>query len=162
MSSYEPSPLVEFIPYLLRRLTTELNTVIVRDLKPYNINLPRWRTIAVLHFCGGVTVGDLARLTSLTQPGTSQIIDKLVTENIVMRRPKEDDNRIMLISLTSRGNELFNDIFPVILCHQDHLTSDFTPAETELLISMCKRMLINMNILPSVKNNNSLYPDILH
>ncbi|PCJ44421.1 MAG: hypothetical protein COA81_02145 [Alphaproteobacteria bacterium] len=144
MSSHRETPLLEFIPYLFRRLTTELNGEIVRDLKPYNINLPRWRIIAVLHFCGGVNIGELASLTSLTQPGTSQIIDKLVTEKLVRRRSKKEDNRIMHIALTAAGERLFQDIFPIILQHQDHLTSDFTPEEKALFISLCQRMLVNI------------------
>ncbi len=148
MTSHKESPLIEIIPYLFRRLTTELNAVIVKDLKPYDINLPRWRTIAVLHYSGGVNIGELARLSSLTQPGTSQIIDKLVAENIAIRTPRKEDNRIMKISLTKRGEQLFNDIFPIILQHQNHLTSDFTSEETELFISMCKRMLINIKKQP--------------
>ena len=143
MTENQDTPLLDFIPYLLRRMTTELNTAIVKDLKPYHINLPRWRIIAVLHFCGGVNIGELSQLTSLTQPGTSQVVDKLVAEKIVLRKPRKDDNRIMQLSLTAKGEKLFDDISPIILRHQAHLTSDFSEAEIKTFISMCRRMLVN-------------------
>lgn len=154
MPSTLDSPLLDIIPYLFRRLSTELNTVIVKDLKPYKINLPRWRIIAVLHFCGGVNIGELARLTSLTQPGTSQIIDKLVAEEVVERRIRKDDNRIMQISLSVKGEQLFNNIFPIIQHHQNNLTSDFTPTEKNLFISLCRRMVANSEKIKPISGNS--------
>ncbi len=139
------TPLLDFLPYLFRRLTTEVNAAIVKDLKPYGINLPRWRIIVVLHFSGGANIGELANLTGLTQPGTSQVIDKLVSEGIVLRQPRTEDNRIMWISLTKKGMALFRDIFPLLVAHEDRLTSGFSAREKQDMIRLCQRMLANVN-----------------
>lgn len=144
MSSPE-TPLEDFLPYLLRRLTTSINTNMVRDLKPYDINVPKWRVIAVLHFCGGCSVGELAKRTALTQPGTSQVIDKLVGEAIVERKPLEEDSRVMQLNLTTRGQALFDKIYPIVIRHQDHLTKGFSDQEKEIIIKLCQKMLINLS-----------------
>ena len=143
MSSPE-TPLEDFLPYILRRLTTLLNSNMIQDLKPYDINVSKWRVIAILHFCGECSVGELAQKTALTQPGTSQIIDKLVRDKIVERKALKDDNRIMQLSLTIKGQALFDNIYPIIIQHQDHLTRNFTEKEKETLINLCQKMLSNI------------------
>lgn len=144
MASSE-TPLEDFLPYLLRRLTTSLNTNMVRDLKPFDINVPKWRVIAVLHFCGGCNIGELAKRTALTQPGTSQVIEKLVSEAMVERKPQEEDSRVMQLNLSKRGQALFDKIYPIIIRHQDHLTNGFSGQEKESIIKLCQKMLVNIS-----------------
>lgn len=139
------TPLEDFLPYLLRRLTTLLNADMVKELKLYDINVPRWRVIAVLHYSEGCSVGELAKKTSLTQPGTSQVVDQLVNEKLVERIPKKDDNRIMQLNLTVTGQNLFDEIYPIIIRHQDHLTEGFSIHEKEVFIKLCQRMLMNIS-----------------
>ena len=133
-----------FLPYLLRRLTTMLNTDMQKDLKSFNINIPRWRVVAVLHFSGACSLGELTTRTALTQSGTSQVINQLVKEGIVERKVQADDGRILHLSLTKKGQDLFDHIFPIVLRHQDNLTTGFTDQEKKIFTHLCQRMIVNM------------------
>lgn len=137
-------PLDRFLPHLLRRITTSLNTDMTRDLKNYGINVSRWRVISVLQSCQGCSIGDLAKKTALTQPGTSQVIDQLAAEDIVSRRPQKQDNRITELTLTPKGHSLFNEIYPIVENHHDHLISDFSDEEKKIIIKLSQRMLANI------------------
>lgn len=137
-------PLEEYFPYLLRRLTTLLNKDMVKDLKPFNINIPRWRVIAVLRFSEKCSLGELSERTALTQSGTSQVINQLVQEKLVRRKNQALDGRILHLSLTKKGQDLFEEIFPIMLRHQNYLTTDFSDEEKDVFTHLCQRMIANL------------------
>lgn len=144
MTAEETTPLDDFLPYLFRRLTTLLNTAMIKDLKPFGINVPRWRVIAILHFSGQSSIHQLTRLTALTQPGVSQVVDQLEQEKLVTRKPHPDDNRLQQISLTDTGQDIFESIFPIVMRHQDKLTAGLTEDEKSQAIELCRKMLSNI------------------
>lgn len=144
MTTEETTPLDDFLPYLFRRLTTTLNTAMIRDLKPFGINVPRWRVIAILHFSGQSSIHQLTRLTALTQPGVSQVVDQLEAEKLITRKPDPDDNRLQQVSLTKAGQDIFESIFPIVIRHQDRLTTGLSDDEKKQAIRLCRKMLSNI------------------
>ena len=115
-----------------------------RALKPYGINVPRWRILAVLSTREYCTIAELARLTSLSQPGVSQVVEQLEAESTVSRTVDPSDNRYQKIGLTEKGRDLFDRILPIAMEYQDRLTVGFNQDEKELAITLCRKMLDNI------------------
>jgi DNA-binding MarR family transcriptional regulator len=70
----------------------------------YGLTLAQLRSLVHLHDLGEVTAGDLARVAGV-DPGTmSATLDQLESLDVVTRHRSTTDGRVVLVSLTERGN----------------------------------------------------------
>lgn len=60
---------------------------------------------------GGLPVRQLAALLLASTSGNiSTLLDRMIGEDLVKRQPAESDGRVILVSLTAKGRELFDDM----------------------------------------------------
>mgnify|MGYP001048095940 CR=1 FL=1 len=59
---------------------------------------------------GSMNVTDLAKSLIITKPQMTHLIDQLVGQSIVERRPDERDRRVINLSLTEQGRVLLDDV----------------------------------------------------
>lgn len=65
-----------------------------------------------------ITIGELAERLRLRHHSTVGLINRLVAEKLVMRRPSPEDGRQVLIALTSHGEKILEQLSAV---HRDQL-----------------------------------------
>lgn len=63
----------------------------------------QWRTLAILRDHGAQRIGDLARLSRVTQPGMTRLIATMTEAGLVDRAADPDDSRAVRIRATERG-----------------------------------------------------------
>lgn len=63
----------------------------------------QWRTLAILREHGPQRLGDLARLSRVTQPGMTRLIGTMSELGLVERTGDPDDSRAVRIAATDRG-----------------------------------------------------------
>lgn len=63
----------------------------------------QWRTLAILRDHGPQRIGDLARLSRVTQPGMTRLIGTMSGLGLVERTGDPDDSRAVRIGATDRG-----------------------------------------------------------
>jgi DNA-binding MarR family transcriptional regulator len=90
----------------------------------------------------GVSQRHLQDELGLTSGTVSVRIDRLVEQGLVSRRPDPRDRRNTCITLTQRGRALFERVAPAHLENERHLLSSLTSAETELLATLLRKLLI--------------------
>ncbi|TQV88058.1 bifunctional helix-turn-helix transcriptional regulator/GNAT family N-acetyltransferase [Aliikangiella coralliicola] len=89
---------------------------------------PKWFTLlSLLHQRQKVTVVDAAELLGLTQPAISHFCKELVAKGLVLSLPCEDDSRRRVMSLTTQGVSLVEEIQP--MCHSVELAAKQLCAE---------------------------------
>jgi DNA-binding MarR family transcriptional regulator len=69
----------------------------------------QWRTLALLRDHGPQRVGDLARLSRVTQPGMTRLVAQMSDAGLLERSEDPRDSRVTMVSPTSRGTHALNE-----------------------------------------------------
>ena len=77
------------------RLTTELRTV--------GLSLDAWLVLNMLITEGGRSMGEIAESLVLNLPTATKLIDRMVNDNLVYRKPHHEDRRIIEIFPSDAG-----------------------------------------------------------
>lgn len=88
-----------------------------------------WTVLSVLAADGPHRAGDLARITRISHPGMTRIVQQLVQDEWVMRVADVDDSRAWLLVITERGRhalvawrrelaEAMADVFTGLTAHE--------------------------------------------
>ncbi|WP_456285025.1 MarR family winged helix-turn-helix transcriptional regulator [Microbacterium sp. JZ101] len=67
----------------------------------------QWRTLAILRERGPLRIGELARLSRITQPGVTRLIGGMADAGLVARGPDPDDSRAVRVAATERGEQAY-------------------------------------------------------
>ena len=101
----------------------------------FSLTLPQFDVMAALTGKErGITMTELSRLLIVSNGNVTGIVDRLVADKLVARRPSPDDRRSFLVRLTPKGEAQFE---TVARAHQqwiDKMLSDFDGAEAETII----------------------------
>ena len=94
----------------LRLLTC--STLIEREVRArlardFDITLPRFDVLAQLERAGSLTMGQLSRRMMVTHGNITGLVDRLVNDGLVDRRPVEGNRRANLVTLTQTGRTEF-------------------------------------------------------
>ncbi|MEV4688668.1 MarR family winged helix-turn-helix transcriptional regulator [Microbacterium sp. LWH3-1.2] len=65
----------------------------------------QWRTLTILRDHGALRVGELARLSRVTQPGMTRLIGHMTDHGLVLRTTDAADSRATVVEVTALGLE---------------------------------------------------------
>jgi DNA-binding MarR family transcriptional regulator len=133
-----------FLPYLITRLAYQLNVDLVDKLRREEINLARWRILAVLAMGDGVTIGEIIDRAMMQQSALSRVLMKMEAEHYVKRIPRSDDARYVEVFLTDKGRALFETLDPVVRRRQERLLGGFSREEVEAAFKLVRRLSANL------------------
>jgi DNA-binding MarR family transcriptional regulator len=101
----------------------------------FDVTLPQFDVMAALERKpDGMTMTELSRFLMVSNGNVTGIIDRLVTDKLVVRQAPANDRRAIIVKLTARG---LKDFTAMAKAHQgwvDNLLSEFDAAEAETLI----------------------------
>ena len=75
-------------------------------------SIEQWRVLNLLADGQGHTMTEVAKYALLPAPTATKLIDRLVTDNLVYRRPDPADRRRVLVHAADRGRELHARLAP--------------------------------------------------
>ena len=74
----------------------------------FDVTLPRFDLMAQLDKApSGMTLGELSQRMMVSNGNVTGLVDRLVEQNMIERRPSPTDRRAMLVNLTSDGRKAF-------------------------------------------------------
>ncbi|MBI2970485.1 MAG: MarR family transcriptional regulator [Gammaproteobacteria bacterium] len=77
----------------------------------FHITLPQFDVLAELEYLGRpLTMTELSKRLMVSNGNVTGVVDRLVREGCVDRRPSSGDRRVQLISLTPRGVHTFREV----------------------------------------------------
>ena len=138
--------LEKYVPYLIYRITNQLNKNLRKRLRPSGINIARWRVLSVLKDHGRMKIGQIVNRTIIEQPTVSRIVDQLEREGLALRETCDEDLRFVQVVLSRAGEKAFSEFYPAAIEHQAQALQGFTTMEVRTLISFLER--IQKNIRP--------------
>ena len=102
---------------LLWRTTNRWQAAIREALAPFGLTHVQFVLLATLTWADapdGLTQADVARLAQTDQMMTSQVLRALEEKGLVERRPAASDRRAILVTPTSGGRRLANEVNVVV------------------------------------------------
>ena len=102
----------------------------------FMMTLPQFDVMAALaRTRTGMTMTELSRLLLVSNGNVTGIIDRLAAEALVTRHTTAADRRAVRVTLTRAGADRFAEMAAAHEAWVDELLSDFTKADTEVLIA---------------------------
>ncbi len=115
--------------------------------KEFGLDGEGWRSIAALATYAPISAKQLAAILDLNAVQMTRALTKLQTLGLVSRRTDQRDKRRIVLRLTTRGTDVFQQIIPKALAVESELMSGFSTAEREQLAWFLKRMEKNVAVL---------------
>ena len=90
---------------LIRQLSNRANAVFSVVTDRYGLTPMQARILLLVHQTGCVKVGEVAKDISLSSGNASNICKKMEQQGFLQRTRGEEDERVVLLSLTSKGKD---------------------------------------------------------
>ena len=89
--------------------TTLIESEVRRRLREhFDITLPRFDLLAQLDRApNGMTLGELSQRMMVSNGNITGLVDRLVKQGLIQRRPLPHDRRVQIVSLTPEGRRAF-------------------------------------------------------
>lgn len=113
-------------------------------LNSYTITPPQFIALQWLFEHGDMTIGDLSNKMFLAFSTTTDLVDRMEKNDLVVRIREEQDRRVVRIKLLKEGERIIEE---VIKKRQDYLEAvleDFSEDEVEQFSALLEKMHINM------------------
>jgi MarR family transcriptional regulator, organic hydroperoxide resistance regulator len=133
-----------FFPYRLYRASKKLQLRLQTRLRALHMSSAQWRVISVLKAYGALSIGEIVEATLMEQPTTSRVVSRLEKTGLVARRASTRDSRMALISLTSAGVEVFKQIIPAALRHEELALDGIGRKEIAQVVATLERIEQNI------------------
>ena len=103
----------------------------------FDISTARFDTLAQLHAAGGaMTMGALSSQLMVTSGNVTGLIDGMVADRLVRRRPHATDRRSVIITMTPAGRRLFAKVRSALSRWIDAAMGDMSETELAQLIEL--------------------------
>ena len=99
-----------------------------------------WRALSSLADRDGHPMTQLAQAVLLPGPSVTRLVDRLVEDNLVYRRPDERDRRRILVYATERGLALHRALADRVERDRDALLAGATERDAERLVALLDRL----------------------
>ncbi len=110
--------------------TTLIENGVRRRLRDaFDVTLPRFDLMAQLHKTpAGLTLGELSQRMMVSNGNVTAIVEKLVGQGLLDRKPSPQDRRTQVVSLTADGRSTFSQM---AAAHENWIAATFSDLSRE-------------------------------
>lgn len=141
--------LERFIPYYIRIIATQVaSQTTARILKRSALSLSEWRVLVTVNQYPGFSVNDIAAKLGVDKPSTSRGATKLMRQGLLAKSPADQDQRVLALKLTVKGQNLYRLLAPQMLDFEKQMTAGLSGKDKSRLIEMLRVICANFNVPP--------------
>ena len=111
----------------------------------YDITMEQLAILEILHFQGNMNMTELSNAVWKQNANITRIIDKLETRNLVVRKAITRDRRAYLICITDEGNDLFENVIPIVNKVYKEVVSCITKEEETITRDSIKKIINSLS-----------------
>ena len=131
----------DYLPALLAQASHLISGEFHRIVTAKGFTVSDWRVLASLDGAEPMSIGALARLTTMKQPTLTRVVDRLQARGHVRRIAHESDRRITLIQITPGGDKLVAGLIDMAKEHEHRVLEPFGLARSNELKKTLKQMI---------------------
>ncbi|MGK0268974.1 MAG: DNA-binding MarR family transcriptional regulator [Paraglaciecola sp.] len=133
--------LSQFVPYRMVHLASNISLALSKIYKQeFNISIPEWRVLAQLAEQQKLYSKDIGEITSMDKSKVSRAVKALESKNYLIRQTDKKDNRAAYLSLTVKGNSLYQKIAPKALQWERQLIGVLKASEFKDLMNILGKL----------------------
>ena len=130
-----------FVPYILSVVSNEISQNIANLYQSqFDIDIHQWRVMAILGEETQLSAREVAKRTAMDKVAVSRAVKKLLHVNMVSRAIASDDKRRSILSLSSYGKTIYEQIVPITKDYEMALLDRLEPAEVDQLICLLAKL----------------------
>ena len=95
--------------YLLFQIVRHRDAQFDAEIAPIGLSLAGWRTLAIVRRIGACSMKDLSRYSTIDRTTLTRSVDQLVEDGLIARRVPPTDRRLVVLSLTDVGEQLYDE-----------------------------------------------------
>ncbi|HEY7976907.1 MAG TPA: MarR family winged helix-turn-helix transcriptional regulator [Rhizomicrobium sp.] len=141
-----------FLPYRLSILSNRASDAIARHYSDrFGLSVPEWRVMAVLGQTPGMSARDVAQRTAMDKVQVSRAVASLVDARRVKREGDETDGRVTRLSLTAKGQAIYDEVVPLALHLEEVFLAALTPDERKTLNRLMDKLtdrISHLHVIP--------------
>jgi len=135
-----------FVPYRLSVLTNRVSSAIARHYSErFDLSVPEWRVIAVLGQAPGLSARDVAKRTAMDKVQVSRAVQSLLAAKRLTRTAHANDGRIAHLSLSAKGQAIYNEVVPLALSLERQFLSVLSQSEQKSLDMLLDKLSRHMD-----------------
>jgi len=126
-----------FLPYQLARTASQVSRELASLYsKQFGISIPEWRVIAHLAQSEAVSVREIHLQVDMDKPKVSRAAARLQEAGLVTKTVNSSDKRLIELSLTPKGQKLFEKLAPIALEYEAKLLERLGATNKKLFLSL--------------------------
>lgn len=114
-----------------------------RQVSALNVTRSQWAMIAVVAHQPGATQRMIADALEMSEASAGRLVDRLCTEGLLERRPRDDDRRARAVYLTDAAKPLLEKLSIIADQNEDRLFRNFSESELETLRTLLDKVYNN-------------------
>ena len=128
-----------FLPYRLNRIAAAVSQDFRSVYGPHHdLTIPEWRVLATLGQSEKISAKEIGRHSSMHKTKVSRAVRALEERRWLTRRESEEDRREEILSLTTQGRKVYNDIVPKALAFEKQILDRVGPDAAHLLSALSR------------------------
>jgi DNA-binding MarR family transcriptional regulator len=145
MSSTKPVPsLYEKPGHLIRRLHQISTALFLQETKGYDVTAPQYAALLAIRLYPGIDQTALVNIVALDRSTTADVLARLASKRLIKRTKGALDRRIKVLHITATGEELLNEIEPLVEKVQKRILSRLSKAEQRQFMAIMPK-LVDLN-----------------
>ncbi|WP_291570359.1 MarR family winged helix-turn-helix transcriptional regulator [Clostridium sp. UBA4548] len=124
----------------LSRTTNNVHKREYKTIKEGGLTVSQFSVLEVLYHKGDLKVAEIIDKTLSTGGNMTVVIENLVKDGLVTRYKDPEDKRINFISITKKGKDIIDEIFPKHIENINEIFSSLTIEEKQSLIGLLKKL----------------------
>jgi MarR family 2-MHQ and catechol resistance regulon transcriptional repressor len=124
----------------LIRSAEALHTIISRGLAPDGLSASQFSAMKVLRIHGKLAQRDIAKYILKSGGNITVLVDNLEKEGLVVRDRSTIDRRITYVSLTHKGEQIFDELYPSHLARIREAMSPLSEDECSILVDLLQKV----------------------
>ncbi|MEC4593235.1 MULTISPECIES: MarR family winged helix-turn-helix transcriptional regulator [Nitrospirillum] len=130
-----------FLPYRLNILSKKVSLALAtRYQERFGLSIPEWRVFATLGQEQPLSSNDIVERTAMDKAKVSRAVNRLVAAGLLDRQAHPRDQRLLRLSFSPRGRDLYAQVAPEALAWEGQLLSVLTDAERAQLWALMEKL----------------------
>ncbi len=119
-----------FLPYRLSVLSNTISAAIASQYaERFGLAVTEWRVLAILGRYPRISANEVAERAAMDKVAVSRAVSSLLASGRLKRAVADDDRRRSMLSLSAKGQKVYDQVAPLAKRHEERLLAHLTPEE---------------------------------
>ena len=132
------------VGFLVASLRTRIFKAVDIEMAKLGFTSAQWPILRLVATGATPTAADLCRQLNYDTGSMTRMLSRLERKGVIVRKPSEEDRRIVRLHITPAGRKLYPKLRDVVIRVLNHLTADFSADDVRLASGLLKRMRANL------------------